>query len=53
MKLYLDGITRNTESPKIIAELKKAGYVEVKEAVPEDQPKTEKKAAGNAAKDGG
>jgi len=31
MKLYNDGITRNTDVPSIIADLKKAGYVEVKE----------------------
>ena len=31
MRLYLDGITRNTDNPRIIADLKKAGYVEVEE----------------------
>jgi len=33
MKLYKDGIFRNTVSPTLIAELKRAGYVEVKEPV--------------------
>lgn len=33
MKLFLDGITRNTENPNIISALKKAGYAEVKEPV--------------------
>jgi hypothetical protein len=35
MKLYKDGIVRNTEVPSIIADLKKAGYVEMIEAIPE------------------
>jgi hypothetical protein len=43
MKLYLDGITRNTISPVLIAELKKAGYVEVKE---EEKPAEEIKENG-------
>lgn len=35
MKLYHEGITRNTENKNIIAELKRAGYVEVKDEQPE------------------
>lgn len=31
MKLFFEGITRNTENPNIIVDLKKAGYVEVAE----------------------
>jgi hypothetical protein len=46
MKLTLNGITRITDSPAIIADLKKAGYKEVVEAhekkaekqAPEEQP---------------
>jgi hypothetical protein len=44
MKLYKDGITRNTENPSIIADLKKAGYVEVVEEKPEQPIKAEKTA---------
>lgn len=33
MRLYQDGITRVTVNQKIISELKKAGYAEVKEPV--------------------
>jgi len=35
MKLYMNGIYRNTESNVLIAELLRAGYVEVKEEAPE------------------
>jgi hypothetical protein len=31
MKLFLDGITRNTDNPVVIAELKKCGYQVVKD----------------------
>ena len=44
MKLYKDGITRNTESPIIIADLKKAGYVEVKEEKQEEVKDADKTA---------
>ncbi len=44
MKLYKDGITRNTENPNVIADLKKAGYVEVVEPL--------KKKAAESAKEG-
>jgi hypothetical protein len=46
MKLYKDGITRNTENPNVISDLKKAGYVEV--AKPLKENPTEKKAAESA-----
>ena len=52
----MNGIVRNTQSPVLIAELQKAGYVEMKEPVeisaPEVEPeKVEKPAkAGKAGK---
>lgn len=50
MKLYKDGITRNTDSPAIISELKRAGYEEIK---PDEAPKltAEEKAARKAGKE--
>ena len=42
MKLYKDGITRNTENQNIISDLKKAGYVEVREEKPAKPEKTAK-----------
>ena len=50
MKLYLEGITRNTDNPVVIAELKKCGYKEVVIEPVDDKP-VEKKAA-KAAKEG-
>ena len=50
MKLTLDGITRNTENPNLISALKKAGYVEVKEALPE--PEIKEKKTAKVTKDG-
>ena len=54
-KLYKDGITRNTDSPQVIAELKKCGYVEVveeKQDAPEPiaQVEAEVKPKGKAGK---
>ena len=39
MKLYKDGITRNTVNPNVISELKKAGYVEAKDEVADTEAK--------------
>ena len=41
MKLTNCGITRDVESPKVAAELKKAGYVEVEEPEEIQAPETE------------
>jgi len=38
MKLYLNGITRNTDNPALITELKRAGYKEVIITLPADKP---------------
>ena len=38
MKLYMNGIYRNTESNVLIAELLRAGYVEVKEDETKAEP---------------
>ena len=53
MKLYMDGITRNTVNPKVIADLKKAGYVEVADPVEEKPAEVEgAEKAGKPAKAG-
>jgi hypothetical protein len=41
MKLYMNGICRNTESQVLIGELKRAGYVEIKEPVEIPAPEVE------------
>lgn len=55
MKLYKDGIFRNTVSPTLIAELKRAGYAEVKEPVEmpaQDKPVDEKPTKPAGKKEG-
>lgn len=47
MKLYKDGITRNTNNPNIISDLKKAGYEPVEKPA-QGQSKAEKEAAKKA-----